>query len=217
MAYIYLITNKINQKQYVGKTEHNNIQDRWKEHCRDYKKPHIEKRPLYVAMQKYGIENFEISPIEEIVSPDVNLEERESYWIQYYDTYANGYNATLGGDGKRLLQYDTIYNLWQQGLNCRQISKKLNCDAGWVGVVLKNYNISAQEIQKRQAIQKSVVVKQIDKNTNQVIATFSSMREAAQNMIDNKYTNCKIGTGSTHISEVCSGKRKTFAGFKWEK
>ena len=217
MAYIYLITNKINQKQYVGKTEYNNIQDRWKEHCRDYKKPHIEKRPLYAAMQKYGIENFAISPIEEVVSPDVNLEERESYWIQYYNTYANGYNATLGGDGKRLLQYDTIYDLWQQGLNCKQISKQLNCDAGWVGVILKNYNINAQAIQKRPAIQKSTAVKQIDKSTNQVIATFSSMREAAQNMIDNKYTNCKIGTGSTHISEVCSGKRKTFAGFKWEK
>lgn len=216
MAYIYLITNKINQKQYVGKTEHNNIQDRWKEHCRDYKKPYIEKRPLYAAMQKYGVENFEITPIEEVPS-DVNLEDREIYWIKYYNTYTNGYNATLGGDGKRLLQHDTIYNLWQQGLNCKQISERISCDAGWVGVILKNYGISAQDIQKRQTIKKSIVVKQLDKNTNQVLAVFFSMREAAQAMIDNNYTNCKVGTGATHISEVCAGKRKTFAGFRWEK
>lgn len=216
MAYIYLITNKINQKKYVGKTEHNNISDRWKEHCRDYKKERNEKRPLYMAMQKYGIENFDIIPIEQ-VSPDGKLEERETYWIQYYNAYIDGYNATLGGDGKRLLQYDTIYHLWQEGLNCKQIGKRLNCDAGWVGTVLKNYNISPQEIQQRQIIQKSIKVQQINKTTNQIIATFPSMREAAQAMIDAKCTNCKVGTGSTHISEVCSGKRKTFAGFKWSK
>lgn len=167
-------------------------------------------------MRKYGIENFEIIPVEQ-VSPNVDLEAREIYWIQYYNTYIDGYNATIGGDGRRLLQYDVIYRLWQEGLNCKQIGEKLDCDAGWVGVILKNYNITPQEIQQRQAIQKSIKVQQINIETNQTIATFSSMREAAQAMIDAKYTNCKVGTGSTHISEVCSGKRKTFAGFKWKK
>ena len=45
MAYIYLITNKINGKQYVGKTE-NTIDERWREHCNDYQREHCEKRPL---------------------------------------------------------------------------------------------------------------------------------------------------------------------------
>lgn len=55
-------------------------------------------------MRKYGIENFHIELIEETTNP----EEREKYWIEYLGTYKNGYNATLGGDGKHYLDYDLI-------------------------------------------------------------------------------------------------------------
>ena len=65
MSAIYVITNLINQKQYVGKTSYS-IEKRWKEHCYDSKKNDVNKhRPLYNAMQKYGIENFSISLLED--------------------------------------------------------------------------------------------------------------------------------------------------------
>ena len=76
MAYIYKITNLINNKIYIGKTNRT-IEERFKEHCNEYKKERSEKRPLYNAMNKYGIENFKIEQIEEC-----SLEEssdRESY------------------------------------------------------------------------------------------------------------------------------------------
>lgn len=41
----------------VGKTT-TSIEERWKEHCNDCKKERCEKRPLYDAMNKYGVENF---------------------------------------------------------------------------------------------------------------------------------------------------------------
>ena len=69
MAYIYKITNDINGKSYIGKTEKNNIQERWKDHLIDYKKRRTEKRPLYSAMNKYGIEHFHIEQIEETDNP----------------------------------------------------------------------------------------------------------------------------------------------------
>ena len=97
MAYIYKIVNDINNKVYIGKTEFS-IEKRFKEHCRDSKKEH-QNRPLYNAMNKYGIEHFKIELIEECNNP----EEREIYWIQHFDSYKNGYNATLGGDGKNIL------------------------------------------------------------------------------------------------------------------
>ena len=48
-------------------------------------------------MRKYGIEHFTIEAIEEC--PINILSEREKYWISEFDSYHNGYNATLGGDG----------------------------------------------------------------------------------------------------------------------
>lgn len=59
VPYIYKITNQINGKIYIGKTL-KDISSRWREHCKAAKKVCCEKRPLYMAINKYGIENFKI-------------------------------------------------------------------------------------------------------------------------------------------------------------
>ena len=102
MAYIYQITNDINGKIYIGKTEFS-LEKRFKEHCQDAFRERCEKRPLYAAMRKYGIEHFHIELLEETDNP----EERETFWIEEKQSFKFGYNATLGGDGKFL--YLTMY------------------------------------------------------------------------------------------------------------
>lgn len=77
MAYIYQITNDINGKIYIGKTEFS-IEKCFKEHCYDAFRDRNEKRPLYAAMRKYGIEHFHIELLEETDDPN----EREVYWIE---------------------------------------------------------------------------------------------------------------------------------------
>ena len=74
MGYIYCITNLINNKRYIGKTT-NSIEERFKEHCSDFQKERCSKRPLYDAMNKYGIENFKIEEIE-YIEDDSKLSER---------------------------------------------------------------------------------------------------------------------------------------------
>ena len=93
MAYIYKITNLINNKNYIGKTERT-IEVRWKEHLKNQNTLDL---PLYRAFNKYGIENFEITQLEECLSE--NIDERENYWILHYNSCQEGYNCTLGGEG----------------------------------------------------------------------------------------------------------------------
>ena len=75
MPYIYKITNNLNGKVYIGKTNFT-IEKRWREHCQDSQKETLQKRPLYSAMKKYGIENFSIEEIEQLETPQ-QAEERE--------------------------------------------------------------------------------------------------------------------------------------------
>ncbi len=90
--YIYKITNKINGKSYIGQTT--DYKRRFSEHkAKGYNNE--ENKLLYYAFDKYGIDNFTFEVIED-KTPNYN--EREKYWIQYYDSYENGYNMTLGGE-----------------------------------------------------------------------------------------------------------------------
>ena len=87
MPYIYKITNLINGKIYIGKTL-DTIEKRWKDHKKDSIRPRCEKRPLYSAMNKYGIENFAIEEVEECSEKE--LSEREKYWIEFYHSFHDG-------------------------------------------------------------------------------------------------------------------------------
>lgn len=97
---IYKITNMINGKSYIGQSK--DIQRRISEHKSEiYRNCFIDKI-LYKAISKYGVKNFTFEIIEECVEKD--LDSREIYWINFYDTLKNGYNCTIGG--KSFPMYD---------------------------------------------------------------------------------------------------------------
>lgn len=90
--YIYKITNNINGKSYIGQTT--DYKRRFQEH-RQLGYGSEQNKLLYYAFKKYGIENFSFEVIED-KTPNYN--EREKYWIAYYDSFENGYNMTEGGE-----------------------------------------------------------------------------------------------------------------------
>ena len=92
---IYAIYNKETGKYYIGQTICD-LNKRWKEHL--YQSQRMNPAPLYKSMQKYGVDNFNIRVIEECV--ENTLDERETYWIEHYDAYSNGYNQTTGAGGQ---------------------------------------------------------------------------------------------------------------------
>ena len=212
MGYIYKITNDINDKIYIGKTEFD-IQKRFYEHCKDSKRGYT-NRPLYNAMNKFGIEHFSIEEIEQYKE---NLEQREQYWIQYYDSFYNGYNATLGGDGKAYIDYNYIIELFIQGLNITEIAQKTNHDSGHISKILKEKgNISQKQIDKQAMKTQEKIVCMLDKNTKEIIKIFQSVAEASQYCIDNKLSTDTIKGISAHISQCCNKIRKSAYEYCWK-
>lgn len=207
MAYIYQITNKINGKIYIGKTERT-VSERWAEHCRDYLKESLEVRPLYRAMRKYGISNFVIDTIEETDIP----EERERYWIETKRSFKEGYNATLGGDGRRYIDYDLVVSTYNNLQNITETAKILDIDISSVRRALNSRHISilsSQEVTQRKV---GKIINQYDIMGN-YIQSFPSAKAAAISL--SKITSTSCGA-SSHISDVCRGKRKTAYGYIWK-
>ena len=96
MGFIYKITNKVNGKVYIGQTV-KNIEHRFHQHINNaLRDQNSYDCALRRAIRKYGVENFSIEEVEECDKPA--LDEREIYWIQFYDSFHNGYNLTLGGN-----------------------------------------------------------------------------------------------------------------------
>lgn len=212
MPYIYKITNNINGKIYIGKTNFT-IEKRWKEHCSDYKKETFEKRPLYSAMKKYGIENFSIEEIEQIETPEFAAE-REKYWIEYFGSFKNGYNATIGGDGKTYIDYDLVVATYKQLKNQKLVAEKLKISADSVHDILKMKEEKIYSTKEITQVNPRKCVDMFDLSNN-YLQSFTSIWSAAKFMVENKLTNCKISTIRQHISEVCKGRRKTASKYIW--
>lgn len=207
MPYIYKITNEVNGKVYIGKTVLT-VQKRWNQHCSDCGKEEKIKRPLYAAMRKYGIENFRVEQIEECTE-DV-LSDRERYWIEAYSSFKNGYNATLGGDGKSYIDRQLVMSLYQKYQNIKIVSELMGINYFTVRYILMENNI---QIVPHPHPKTGVVM--LDKHNDQPIKAFSSYLEAANYLVQNGLSSCGLKGLGSHISDVCKGRRKTAAGFKW--
>jgi group I intron endonuclease len=90
---IYKITNQKTKECYIGQAV--DIASRWKQHAKcmlDIDTPAGNK--LYKAAQEYGIWNFSWEILEEC--PHEQLNEKEQYYIDLYDSYNFGYNQNKG-------------------------------------------------------------------------------------------------------------------------
>lgn len=137
---IYKITNNINKKVYIGKT-YSDVEKRFKEHVRDSKRERCKNRPLYRAFNKYGVENFSHEVLGEYEEKE--LEDMEIYYIDQFNSYHNGYNATRGGDGKRYLDLneEEVIAKYEEYGTVIHTAKHFNCDKDTIKKILKSNNI----------------------------------------------------------------------------
>ena len=89
--WIYKITNIQNNKVYIGQTIRP-ITDRFHRHINDATNNKLDTH-FARAIRKYGKENFVIEEIDSATSQK-ELNEKEQYWICYYNAVKEGYNET---------------------------------------------------------------------------------------------------------------------------
>ena len=251
MGFIYLRTNKINGKKYVGqvttkrfKTRQNN----WKNLKQPYAGPAIN-----AARAKYGIEAFGFEILKECNNNELD------YWEKYYIKELNtkapyGYNLTDGGDGMSGYSCPPRTEEWKEkqreahkGKKLSEEHKKKISDANkgkkkppvteetrkkmsesrkgekhWnyrkhlsdehknkIGKGNKGKHRSEEQKIKLSKLNRngksSKPILQMNKNTNEVIKEFPSIREIQR----------QFGFYTGVICECCNGKRKTAYGYIW--
>lgn len=137
-GFIYKITNRVNNKVYIGQTRFT-IEHRFKQHINKANRTKV-ICPLHKAIKKYGAENFKIESLEEV--PFEKLNEREMYWISVYNSFKSGYNATIGGGGKALYvwtdnEYMEIKSLYLSGFSLKDLCERYNvCNVTMKGILL---------------------------------------------------------------------------------
>jgi hypothetical protein len=96
MNTVYMIYNEINDKAYIGVTTQDNPRHRLYEHISRYRRGDRDHK-LYQAMRKHGAEAFSVTLLCSVFRKE-DLSLFEVAFIDYYDTFENGYNMTRGGD-----------------------------------------------------------------------------------------------------------------------
>lgn len=132
---IYKIECVVTNKIYIGQTVLYPPMKRWIEHCQN----NNDNSVISKAIKKFGLENF----IFQVLKTNIDLNElndEEIYYIDFYDSYKNGYNLTAGGNqsfsGSKITENDAIkiieYIKKYDEYSFSEIAKILNVPYGCV-------------------------------------------------------------------------------------
>jgi len=234
---IYCIINKVNKKRYIGQT--NDLHYRWNRHKADLNRKRHANRHLQASWNKYGGGKFEYIILEECDLQIIN--EREIYWIEFYNSFKKGYNQSIGGAGcrgykhseeeirkmrqvqnpKPVLQYDRNGNFicrWESGA---QAAKSL----GLYSLAIKT---CCERRNRIKSVGSFIWIYEEDKDTVNFeyyltkgisLPKRISQYDLQMNLIklwDSAYEIGKDGNfDHTSVTMVCKFERKTSGGFIW--
>jgi group I intron endonuclease len=232
-GYIYKIFNDVNDKVYIGQTIRT-IEIRWKEHCNNSE---LFDYCLYKSIRKHGINKFHVVCVEKIEIKNktdliTKLDEREIYWIKYYDSFKNGYNETIGGKDnapnkfpeRPVLEYD---------LNGKLLYRYSSItDAGYSNNFSRSDIVSCCSRKKVNRVHNKIFRYEDDPLTEQEVEEYKLLYpKIYQYNFDGKLINifefiqdavdylCNIGISVIHgnICACCNGKILSASGFVWRK
>ena len=227
---VYIHTNKINGKKYIGQTCQN-PETRWNKGFGYRRNPYF-----WSAIQKYGWDNFE----HEIIASNLTLEEAndmEEYYIALFDTMnqENGYNMQSGGDNRSHIE-ETKEKIRQSHLGMitpKETREKLS-------IMMSGENHPFYGTHRSEETKKKIREAQIGEKNHMwgVHHTEEWKKNVRQKLLGDKNPNAKSVVQLSinlefikkwvcvsdaqkalnikgGISSVCKGKRKIAGGFKW--
>jgi len=112
----------INNKKYIGYTE-KPIEVRLTEHITDSKNG--SKTYFHRAIKKHGYSNIISEKLDECTT-HAEAKKKEIFYIEKYDTFNNGYNMTIGGDGGNTKERYTKPQMKSWGKNRSKLSAGMN-------------------------------------------------------------------------------------------
>lgn len=227
---IYLRTSP-SGKYYVGQTIDEKKRNRnWMNKNYKYAGEKINQ-----AREEYGPENFKYDVLFELISFSKIeaisiLNEKETYFINLYDSFKNGYNSSLGGDnslntsasdkksvvqltrGLKIVKYwDSVQEAAEYyGIRPNKIhrccKKEQTTAANFIWVYLDDYNLHKDDLKNfiRRPKSRSEGYVQLTK-TGKFIRFWETAAEIES----------ELGLSSANISHCCSGQRKTCGGYRW--
>lgn len=222
---IYLVTNKLNGRQYVGQTIRP-VSERWRDHCRVNDDNYFHR-----AIRKHGAENFVVEIIDTAETAE-ELDQKEIFWIEKLGTMQpHGYNLKPGGNvamrglhGGRNPKSRLIYQFTREGClvngywGAVEASERTGISEESIYRALKSdgRNLAGGCMWMYATDFPEKLIERIENYRGQKRSAvlcvetgecFDSMTEAAE----------KYGTYPCSISACCSGKLKTTAGYHWKK
>lgn len=243
MNEVYLITNRINGKRYVGITCRG-YQERFKEHVSQA--ANGSRLIFHEAIRKYGSDNFDVICLESNIL-DCDIEAKEKYYISLYNTfYENGigYNMTEGGGGmcgykhteeaKKKISTGLIGHKFPESRN-KKIQEAMtgreylpewraSLSQSRKGRFLKEdnpfYGKHHSDATKQQvsAANTKFAVLRIDPRTHEVLERFQNPRAAGEWVVCNGLSSAHPDTCKERIREVCrhGGESCTAYSFGWK-
>lgn len=192
-GFIYKIINNVNGKVYIGQTIQT-IKERFYQHCATKCSDSVLNMAIHKAIKKYGKSNFTIEVIEEVDKDSLN--DREKFWIEYYNSYNNGYNSTRGGQDSsthcKKLDTESIIKEYNSGKSLRSIGNTFKVDKQTIKDLLIRNNITLRTT-------RSYKLSQTDR---------ISIIEDVESGIDRKLIMEKWSISKSYLSQLINGYRR---------
>ena len=207
---IYKYTNLINNKIYIGQTREK-LERRHQRHLHQLN----DNTYFHRALLKYGIENFSLEIVEDNI-PISELDNKEKYWISYYDSFyatGKGYNLTEGGQwgsGTQILttkNAEDIQKLIQENLlSFVEIANKYNVSTTCISDINTGrtfYNNNLKYPLRAGREHSEINQKQFEQIVNLLINSKETFDEIARKTNVKPYT---IGIINRGLHSLCSKK-----------